>query len=217
MPPVSQLKLIPWNTGLSVVATTKRLGHFQLSFYGLPIGSFPTFKGPLISLAKTYLKCLVSFLLTFRQCPFNLPMGPRHFGTPGNKHADSLPKAEASLSTVMFRPLYLPQLSPNRKTSLFHVSLSISTLLFLQFIQGNRSYHSPYALSFLPSLSRSKPFTIVVSQSRKIFFPAAPMDTVTNNNFESLIYDYLLYFTAYVTDLLLLLLFFHLEYSRYSG
>ena len=41
------------------------------------------------------------------------------------------------------------------------------------------------------------------------------MRTVTNNNFECLRYDYLLYFNVYVTDLLLLPLFFDLEYSRY--
>ena len=41
--------------------------------------------------------------------------------------------------------------------------------------------------------------------------------SVTNNNFECPIDDYLLYFTAYVTDLLLLPLFFDLEYSGYSG
>ena len=53
LPLVSQLKLIPWSTGLSGVTTTRRLATFSKSFYGLPIGSFPTFKGPLISLAKT--------------------------------------------------------------------------------------------------------------------------------------------------------------------
>ena len=41
--------------------------------------------------------------------------------------------------------------------------------------------------------------------------------SVTNNNFECLRYDYLLYFNVYVTDLLLLLLFCDLKYSRYSG
>ena len=79
LPPVSQSKPTPWSTGLSVVATTRQLGHFQLSFYELLIGSFPTFKGPFTSLAKPYLKCLVSGLLTFQQCHFNLPMGPRSF------------------------------------------------------------------------------------------------------------------------------------------
>ena len=76
-PPVSQLKHIPRKTGLSGVTTTRRLALFSKSFYGLPIGSFPTFKGPFISLAKTPLKCLVSGLLTFQQCHFKLPMGPR--------------------------------------------------------------------------------------------------------------------------------------------
>ena len=50
---------------------------FSVSFEGLPFGSYPTFKGPLISLAKTPLKCLVSCLLTFQKCHFKLPMGPR--------------------------------------------------------------------------------------------------------------------------------------------
>ena len=37
---------------------------------------------------------------------------------------------------------------------------------------------------------------------------------VTNNNFECLIYDYLLYFNAYMTDSLLLPLFFGLKNIR---
>ena len=36
---------------------------------------FPTLEGPLIFLAKTPLKCLVSCLLTFQHCHFKLPMG----------------------------------------------------------------------------------------------------------------------------------------------
>ena len=37
---------------------------------------------------------------------------------------------------------------------------------------------------------------------------------VTKNNFECLIYDYLLYFNVYVTHLLTFAFFFDLEYSR---
>ena len=51
--------------------------YFSKFFYGLPIGSFPTLKGPFISLAKTPLKCLVSGLLIFQQCDFKLSMGIR--------------------------------------------------------------------------------------------------------------------------------------------
>ena len=40
---------------------------------------------------------------------------------------------------------------------------------------------------------------------------------IANNNFECLICHYLQYFNAYVTDLLLLTLFFYLEYSGYCG
>ena len=58
-----------WDASPRISLTVKVL------LYGLPIGSFPTFKGP--SLAKTPLKCLVSCLLTFQQCHFKLPIGPR--------------------------------------------------------------------------------------------------------------------------------------------
>ena len=63
--------------GLVRWTTTRRLTIFSKSFYGLPIGSFPTFKVPLTSMAKTLPKCLVSCLLTFQQCHFKLPVGPR--------------------------------------------------------------------------------------------------------------------------------------------
>ena len=75
LPPLSQLKPTPWSTSLSGVTTTRRLATFTKSFYVLPIGSFPTFKGLLTSLAKTLLKCLLSGLFTFQQCHFKFPMG----------------------------------------------------------------------------------------------------------------------------------------------
>ena len=74
-------------------------------------------------------------------------------------------------------PCPSPHLSPNplhqvsqMETSFFQISPSISTVPFLHFIRGNWSYHSPYTLSFPPSLPRSKPFTVVVSQSKGKFF-----------------------------------------------
>ena len=51
---------------------------FSKSFYKLPIGSFPTFKGPLIFRAKTPLKYLVSCLLTFQPCHCKLPTSSRY-------------------------------------------------------------------------------------------------------------------------------------------
>ena len=90
-PPVSQLKFIPWSTGLSGVTNTRQLATFSMSFYGLPISSFPTFKSSLTSLAKTSLKCMVLCLLNFQQSHFKLPVGRSGYaGIPGNKHADSL-------------------------------------------------------------------------------------------------------------------------------
>ena len=68
----------PWSTDLSGVTTTRRLATFSKSFYKLPIGSFPTFKGPLIFLAKTPLKYLVSCLLTFQPCHCKLPTSSRY-------------------------------------------------------------------------------------------------------------------------------------------
>ena len=99
--PVSPLKPISWSTGLSSVTTTRRLATFIKSFCGLPIGSFLTFKGPLVALAKTPQKCLVSCLLTFQQYHFKLSVGPGHAGIPGNKHALSVHNAGTSLPTVM--------------------------------------------------------------------------------------------------------------------
>ena len=76
---------------LTGVTTTEQLATFSKSFYGLSIDSLPTFKGPLTSLATTPLTCLVSYLLTFQQCHFELSVGPGHAGIPGNKQAESLP------------------------------------------------------------------------------------------------------------------------------
>ena len=55
------------------------------------------------------------------------------------------------------------------ETSHFHISPPISTVPFLQFFRWNWSSHAPYALSFPPSLRRSKPLTIVVSQLKENF------------------------------------------------
>ena len=168
MLPVSQMKPIPWSTmGLSSVTTIRRLATFSKSFYGLPIGSFPTFKGTFISLAKTPLKCLVSCLLTFQQCNVKVPV--------------MLVSLEISIM-ILFPNLDPPcllrwslvplpsccknSLNPvsQMETSHFHIPPLIPTVPFLQFLRGYWSSHAPFALSFPPSLPRSKPLTIVVSQ-----------------------------------------------------
>ena len=139
---------------MSVVATTRRLGNFQLSFHGLSIGSFLTFKGLFTSyLAKTPTKCLVLCLLTFQQCRFNLPMGPRSFW---------YLFLEISM-LILFRnleppclllwsvPSPSPQLSSNplhpvsqMETSLFLISPPISTMPFPQFILRNWIVITPH-------------------------------------------------------------------------
>ena len=81
---LSQLKPIPWSTRLSGVTTT-RFATFTKSFYGLPIGSFSTFKGPLQSLAKTPLKCLVSGLSLSNSAVLNFQCVLGHAGIPLNK------------------------------------------------------------------------------------------------------------------------------------
>ena len=54
------------------VTNTRQIFISSKFFYGLPIGSFLTFKGPLTSLAKVLLKYQVSFILIFQQCLFKL-------------------------------------------------------------------------------------------------------------------------------------------------
>ena len=76
---------------------------------------FSYFQRPLIFLAKTTLKCLVSCLSTFQRCHFRLQSFPGHAGSLGNNHADSLPKAGASPPTAMV-PCPSPQLSPKLVT-----------------------------------------------------------------------------------------------------
>ena len=172
LPPVSQLKPIRWSTDLYVGATTKQLGPFQLSFYGLPIGSFPTFKGHLKSLTKTPLKRLVSCLLTFQQCHFNFQLVHGILVSLEISMLISFRKLEPPYLSRWSVPCSSTQLSPNplhpvsqMEMSLLHIFPPILTVPFQMFILGNWSSHCPYALSFPPSLPKSKPFTIVLSQS----------------------------------------------------
>ena len=170
LPPVSQLKPISWTSGLSDVTTTRRLATFSKFFYGLPIDSLRTFKGPLISLAKTPLKFWFHISSLFNSAILNFQWVPGHAGSPGNKHADSLHKA-GPLCLLRWSHIPLPSYCQNflhpesqMETSYFHIPPPISTLPMLQFLRWNWSSHAPNALSFPPSLPRSKPLAIVVSQ-----------------------------------------------------
>ena len=111
----------PWSTDLSGITTTRQLANFSKFFYGFPIGSFPTFKDPVKSLAKTPLKCLVSFLLTFQQAILNFQWVLGHAGIPGNKHADSL------LNPLRWSLVPLPTYRQTRYTKYHKWTRHIST------------------------------------------------------------------------------------------
>ena len=103
LPPVSQLKPIPWSTGLSGVTTTGRLATFSKSFYGLPIGSFVLSKAPLYFWKDP--SKMFWFHVSSLSCSaiLNFLWIPGHARIPKNEHADSLPKAGTSLSTAMVK------------------------------------------------------------------------------------------------------------------
>ena len=184
LPPVSLLDTHYLEHGLSGVTTTRRLATFSKSFYGLPIGSFPTFKGSFISLAKTPLKCLHSCLLTFHfKCHFKPLMVRSHTGIPGNKHADSLPKTESFLATAMVlcsSPKLLPKLvipSVTNKDVIFphspsHLNRVIITVSLLELF-----FSRPICLELSAFASKVKAsYGCHKSVVRKTLL-AAPLDT----------------------------------------
>ena len=164
--------------GLSGVTTTRRLATFSKFFCRLSIGSFPTFKGPLLSLANTPLKCLVSCLLTLQQCHFKFPMGLRSCWYPWKWACWFSSKAGASSRTAMV-PCPSPQLSPQLDIPsitngdvAFPNSSSHLNCPFLQFLCRNWSSHAPYAFASMVKASYYCHKSVV----RKTLL-AAPVDT----------------------------------------
>ena len=151
--------------------------HFQQVLFRTPNRFFfIAFKGPLISLAKTPLKCLVSYLLIFQHCNFKLPMGPSRAGALEISMLILFPKLEPPCQ-LRWSLVPLPSYCQNSLYAVvtngditFPLSPPIPTVPFPQFFNWNWFSHASYALRFPPSLIRPKPFTSVVSQSQGELF-----------------------------------------------